>query len=89
LKWHESQSSTNNVINQNMQPQTWQGTYLTSFSSPLSLIQEWHVYCAKVIYVHTVSLLWWAKKQSCDRPCRPRGFQEVKVSRFLDVTGWW
>jgi hypothetical protein len=22
LKWHESQSSTNNVINQNMQPQT-------------------------------------------------------------------
>jgi len=44
-KWHESQSSTNSVINQNMQPQTRQGTYLTNFccivlSSPLGLIQE-------------------------------------------------
>jgi hypothetical protein len=29
-------------------------------------------------------------KQSRDRPCRPRWFQEVKVSRFLDNgTGWW
>jgi len=62
-KQHESQSSTNSVTNQNIKPQTRQATYLTNFccivlSSPLGLIQEWYVYCAKVIYVHTGSLLW-------------------------------
>jgi len=29
--WHESQSSTNSVINQIMQPQTRQTIYLTNF----------------------------------------------------------
>ena len=29
------------------------------------------------------------KKQSLYRPGQPRGFQEVKVPRFRDDTGWW
>jgi hypothetical protein len=58
-KWHELQSSKNSVINQNMQPQTRQATYLTHKLLLYSALQShWSdsrvtVYSAKGIYVHS------------------------------------